>query len=52
MDKCLVVNYVPSNEQVANILNKPLSAISFHKLRKKLTVESPAGFQGECQSTQ
>lgn len=49
MDKRIVVNHIPSNEQVADILTKPLSATNFQRLRKKLTVEYPAGIQWECQ---
>lgn len=50
MDKRLIVNHVPSSEQVADILIKPLSTISFNKLRMKLTVEHLAEFQGKYQS--
>lgn len=44
--KKLMVNHVPSNEQVTDALTKPLSALHFNYLGKKLTVEPPAGFQG------
>lgn len=50
MDKRMEVNHVPSNEQVADILTKPLLADGFHIFRKRLTIESPAGIQGECQN--
>lgn len=40
--------HVPSTEQVADILTKPLSANQFNKLKMKLTVGTPYKFQGRC----
>lgn len=51
MDRRLVANHVPSSEQVAVCLTKPLSATNFNKLRTKLTVEPPYEFHGKCQSS-
>lgn len=39
MDKLQLVNHVPSSEHVADIQTKLLPAVSFNKLRKKLTAE-------------
>lgn len=39
MDKLQLVNHVPSSEHVADIQTKVLPAVSFNKLRKKLTAE-------------
>lgn len=46
IDKHLIVNHVPSNEQVADILTKPLLVISFNKLRTKLTLEPQLQLKG------
>lgn len=48
IDRRIEVNHVPSYEQVADILTKPLSLDNFLKFRKKLTIEPQAGIQGEC----
>lgn len=34
----ITLNYVPSAEQIANILTKPLSKIKFNYFREKLTI--------------
>ncbi|RVW30677.1 Retrovirus-related Pol polyprotein from transposon RE1 [Vitis vinifera] len=40
MERKLVVNHVPTEDQVANVLTKPLSFRFFDKLRGKLTITS------------
>jgi hypothetical protein len=40
-DKSLVVRFVPSSDQIANVLTKPLVSAKFHNFCYKLNVQSP-----------
>jgi len=40
-DKCLVVRFVPSSDQLADVLTKPLVSAKFQQLCFKLNVRSP-----------
>lgn len=46
--KSLLVQYTPSEEQLVDIMTKPLPTQRFQSLRNKLTVlHSPISFQGD-----
>ncbi|KAL6314328.1 hypothetical protein AAG906_019029 [Vitis piasezkii] len=49
LHKSLLVEFTPSEEQLANILTKPLPTPCFQSLRNKLTVlHNPFNLRGEC----
>ena len=48
----LSINYVPSEEQVADIMTKPLSFIKFNYLRAKLNIlPCPLSLRGGCEGS-
>jgi len=48
ISKSLIVSHIPTHQQWADILTKPLSASRFLELRDKLRVLDPISLRGEC----
>ena len=49
----LKIQYIPSEEQIANIMTKPLSFVHFNYLRSKLNVQPcPLSLKGAVKEVQ